>query len=64
MFLLVDIVQDVASKGLCLVYDISKSEELLAALVEQLTSGRRQAVQVTSDTKLFEEGQLGTDPTG
>lgn len=56
--------QDVASKGLCLVYDISKSEELLAALVEQLTTGRRQAVQVTEDTKLFEEGQLGTDPTG
>lgn len=56
--------QDVASKGLCLVYDISKSEELLAALVDQLTTGRRQAVQVTGETKLFEDGQLGSDPSG
>lgn len=61
---LADIVQDVASKGLCLVYDISKSEELLTALVDQLTGGRRQVAKVTSDTQLFEEGQLGSDPTG
>lgn len=47
-----------------MVYDISKSEELLSALVEQLTSGRREAIKVTSDTKLFEEGQLGKDPSG
>lgn len=59
-----DIVQDVASKGLYLVFEYSKSEELLNALVEQLTSGKRQAVQVTDDTKLFEEGQLGTAPSG
>lgn len=59
-----DIVQDVASKGICLIYDNSKSEELLSALVDQLLSGRRHAVQVDSDTKLFEEGQLGKAPTG
>lgn len=59
-----DIVQDVASKGLCLVYDYSQSEDLLNSLVDQLTSGRRQAVQVNSDTKLFEDGQLGKSPTG
>ncbi|XP_018321144.1 proteasome adapter and scaffold protein ECM29 [Agrilus planipennis] len=59
-----DIVQDVASKGICLIYDISKSEELLNSLVDQLMMGRRQAMQVTSDTKLFEEGQLGKTPTG
>lgn len=59
-----DIVQDVASKGLCLVYDYSKSEDLLVSLVDQLTSGRRTAVQVTSTTKLFEEGELGKAPTG
>ncbi|XP_065156025.1 proteasome adapter and scaffold protein ECM29-like [Atheta coriaria] len=59
-----DIVQDVASKGLCLIYDYTKSEELLTALVDQLTSGRRQAVQVSNDTKLFDEGQLGKSPTG
>ncbi|KAB0794456.1 hypothetical protein PPYR_11295 [Photinus pyralis] len=59
-----DIVQDVASKGLCLVYDNSKSEELLNALVKQLTGGRRHVAQVSSDSKIFEEGQLGKAPTG
>lgn len=59
-----DIVQDAASKALCVVYDIYKSDELLQTLVKQLTSGTRQVAQVTSDTKLFEEGQLGSAPTG
>nr|XP_022915862.1 proteasome-associated protein ECM29 homolog isoform X1 [Onthophagus taurus] len=59
-----DIVQDVSSKGLCLVYDYSKSEELLSALVDQLTSGRRSTTNVTASTKLFEEGELGKSPTG
>ncbi|CAG9821949.1 unnamed protein product [Phaedon cochleariae] len=59
-----DIIQDAASKGLCVVYDTYKSEELLSALVKQLTSGTRQVSQVTSDTKIFEEGQLGAAPTG
>uniref|UniRef100_A0A6P7FNW0 Proteasome-associated protein ECM29 homolog n=1 Tax=Diabrotica virgifera virgifera TaxID=50390 RepID=A0A6P7FNW0_DIAVI len=63
-FFFVDIIQDVASKGLCVVYDTYKSEELLQALVKQLTSGSRQVAAVTSDTKLFEEGQLGQSPTG
>lgn len=53
-----------ASKALYLVFEYSKSEELLATLVEQLTSGRRQAIQVSDDTKLFEEGQLGNSPSG
>ncbi|KAL3269226.1 hypothetical protein HHI36_008307 [Cryptolaemus montrouzieri] len=59
-----EIVQDVAAKGLCVFYDTYKSEELLSALVRQLTTGARQVQQVSSDTKLFEEGQLGTAPTG
>ncbi|KAG5880535.1 hypothetical protein JTB14_026768 [Gonioctena quinquepunctata] len=59
-----DIVQDAASKGLCVLYDIYKSEELLSALVKQLTSGSRQTAQVTDNTKIFEEGQLGSAPTG
>nr|CAH7763652.1 unnamed protein product [Callosobruchus chinensis] len=59
-----DIIQDAASKGICVVYDTYKSEELLSALVRQLTSGKRQVAQVTDDTKLFEEGQLGKAPTG
>ncbi|RZC32274.1 proteasome-associated protein ECM29 -like [Asbolus verrucosus] len=40
------------------------NEELLTALVKQLTSGTRQVTHVTDDTKLFEEGQLGKSPTG
>ncbi|CAG2057306.1 unnamed protein product [Timema podura] len=62
-----EIVQDVASKGLALVYESSGEEsqaELVQDLLEQLTSGRRAAVQVTSDTQLFEEGALGKSPTG
>ncbi|XP_015601340.2 proteasome adapter and scaffold protein ECM29 [Cephus cinctus] len=62
-----DIVQDVASKGLGLVYDSSKEDErkaLVSGLLEQLMQGRKTVAQVTSDTKLFEEGQLGKSPTG
>lgn len=59
-----DIVQDVASKCLCVIYDTYKSEQLLSALVKQLTTGTRNVTQVTSDTKLFEEGQLGAAPSG
>ncbi|CAG9861828.1 unnamed protein product [Phyllotreta striolata] len=59
-----DIIQDVASKGLCVVYDTYKSQDLLETLVKQLTSGSRQVAQVSDDTKLFEEGQLGKSPVG
>lgn len=62
--MVLDIVQDAASKALCVLYDIYKSDELLQTLVKQLTSGTGQVTQVTSDTKLFEEGQLGSAPTG
>ncbi|XP_053602483.1 proteasome adapter and scaffold protein ECM29 isoform X2 [Plodia interpunctella] len=62
-----EIVQDVASKGLSLVYqnsDESQRQALVGQIVEQLSSGKRAVTQVTSDTQLFEEGQLGTAPTG
>lgn len=62
-----DIVQDVASKGLSLVYqnsEESQKQELVAQIIEQLTSGKRSVTQVTEDTKIFEEGQLGKAPTG
>ena len=62
-----DIVQDVASKGLGLVYDCGDEESrrrLVNQLLDQLASGRRTVAQVTSDTKLFEEGALGKTPTG
>ncbi|CAH0699772.1 unnamed protein product [Spodoptera exigua] len=62
-----DIVQDVASKGLSLVYqnsDESQKQALVGQIIEQLTSGKRSVAQVTEDTKIFEEGQLGKAPTG
>ncbi|XP_068630379.1 proteasome-associated protein ECM29 homolog [Battus philenor] len=62
-----DIVQDVASKGLSLVYqnsDESRKQALVGEIIEQLTSGKRSVAQVTDDTKIFEEGQLGKAPTG
>lgn len=62
-----DIVQDVASKGLGLVYDCGDEESrirLVNQLLDQLASGRRSVAQVTSDTKIFEEGALGKAPTG
>jgi len=63
----IDIVQDVASKGLGLVYDSGDEESrsrLVNQLLDQLASGRRSVAQVTSDTRLFEEGELGKAPTG
>lgn len=63
----VDIVQDIASKGLGLVYescDENLRAEMLDGLLDQLNSGRRTVQKVTDDTKLFEEGQLGKSPTG
>ncbi|RVE49284.1 hypothetical protein evm_006078 [Chilo suppressalis] len=62
-----EIVQDVASKGLSLVYqnsDESQKQALVGQIIEQLTSGKRSVAQVTDDTKVFEEGQLGKAPTG
>ncbi|XP_046742819.1 proteasome adapter and scaffold protein ECM29 [Diprion similis] len=62
-----DIVQDIASKGLGLVYDSSEESErkvLVSNLLEQLMQGRKTVTQVTNDTKLFEEGLLGKSPTG
>ncbi|KAL6433433.1 hypothetical protein ACFW04_006522 [Cataglyphis niger] len=62
-----DIVQDVASKGLNVVHINSTQEErdvLVSTILEQFTQGRRTVQQVTADTKLFEEGQLGKSPSG
>ncbi|XP_032663557.1 proteasome adapter and scaffold protein ECM29 [Odontomachus brunneus] len=62
-----DIVQDIASKGLSLVHINSKKEErdtLVSNILDQFTQGRRTVQQVTADTKLFEEGQLGKSPSG
>ncbi|XP_055629040.1 proteasome-associated protein ECM29 homolog [Toxorhynchites rutilus septentrionalis] len=62
-----ELVQDVASRGLGIVYSLSSNdnqEELSNLLLDQLIGGRRQVQKVTEDTKLFEEGVLGKAPTG
>ncbi|XP_053994994.1 proteasome adapter and scaffold protein ECM29 [Hylaeus volcanicus] len=61
-----DIVQDIAAKGLSLIHINSTKEQkesLVSNILEQFTKGRKTAQQVTPDTKLFEEGQLGKSPT-
>ncbi|XP_039299836.1 proteasome adapter and scaffold protein ECM29 [Nilaparvata lugens] len=62
-----DVVQDVASKGLAMVYESGSEDmrqQLIKMLVDQLTQGRRTVAQVTQDTEIFEKGALGTTPTG
>lgn len=62
-----DIIQDLAAKGLSLIHANSTQEQrnsLVSTILEQFMQGRRSVQQVTSDTKLFEEGQLGKTPSG
>lgn len=62
-----EMVQDVASKGLGLIYsmcDTSTQEQLSSMLLEKLTGNKRQVMKVNEDTKVFEEGILGNAPTG
>lgn len=63
-----DLVQDVASKGLGLVFECCSTEQqnlLASELVGSLTTDRRPtSIQVTKDTKVFEEGSLGANPSG
>eukprot|EP01103_Thecamoeba_quadrilineata_P013200 TRINITY_DN3590_c0_g1_i1.p1 TRINITY_DN3590_c0_g1~~TRINITY_DN3590_c0_g1_i1.p1 ORF type:complete len:1957 (-),score=534.48 TRINITY_DN3590_c0_g1_i1:30-5876(-) len=62
-----DVIQEVASRGLVLVYEHSGDKgskgSLVSALVETLTQGKKM-VKVSDDTQLFPEGALGTSPTG
>lgn len=62
-----ELVQDVASRGLGIVYSLSDPDsqnELSMLLLDQLTSGRKTVQKVSEDTVLFEEGMLGKAPTG
>ncbi|CAO3594598.1 unnamed protein product [Absidia cylindrospora] len=63
-----DFTQEVASKGLGLVYeygDVKIKEDMLYSLVGTFTEGQTiQAQSVTDNTVLFEEGALGTTPDG
>ncbi|XP_052840253.1 LOW QUALITY PROTEIN: proteasome-associated protein ECM29 homolog [Drosophila gunungcola] len=62
-----EFVQDVASRGLGLVYSLSDSgsqSDLANSLLDQLIGGKRKVNQVSADTELFAEGMLGKTPTG
>ncbi|XP_062591295.1 proteasome adapter and scaffold protein ECM29-like [Saccostrea cucullata] len=62
-----DVTQDIASKGLGMIYEISSSQQkdsLVADLVETLTTGKSSKKEVTGDTAVFEEGTLGKTPDG
>ncbi|KAH8402377.1 hypothetical protein KR009_011602, partial [Drosophila setifemur] len=62
-----EFVQDVASRGLGLVYTLSDSNsqsDLANSLLDQLIGGKRKVNQVSGDTELFAEGMLGKTPTG
>ncbi|XP_016928880.3 proteasome-associated protein ECM29 homolog [Drosophila suzukii] len=62
-----EFVQDVASRGLGLVYSLSDSgsqTDLANSLLDQLIGGKRKVNQVSADTELFAEGMLGKTPTG
>lgn len=63
-----ELVQDVASRGLGLIFSISNESdqsELSNLLLEQLSEGNRgKAKQVVGETLLFEEGVLGKAPQG
>lgn len=63
---IIDIVQDIAAKGLGVIHMNSTKEEkdaLVSSILEQFTQGRKTVQQVTPDTKLFEENQLGKTPS-
>jgi len=62
-----EIIQDIASTGLSLVHAQASPEDqkkILQDLMTTFQSGQRSARQVTSDTKVFEEGSLGAMPGG
>ena len=62
-----EITQDIASKGLALVYEICSAEQkdlLVSELVGTLMTGKRRTQDVTADTQVFEEGSIGKTPEG
>ncbi|XP_075170057.1 proteasome-associated protein ECM29 homolog [Haematobia irritans] len=62
-----EFVQDVASRGLGLVYNLSdpnSQNDLANSLLDQLMGGKRKVNKVNEDTELFAEGMLGKTPTG
>ncbi|MEE6507890.1 hypothetical protein FKM82_017224 [Ascaphus truei] len=59
--------QDVASKGLGLVYELGSEQdqqELVAMLVDTLMTGKRAKHEVSGDTEVFQGTSLGKTPDG
>ncbi|XP_068090418.1 proteasome adapter and scaffold protein ECM29 isoform X2 [Hyperolius riggenbachi] len=59
--------QDVASKGLGLVYELGSEQdqqELVSILVDTLMTGKRSRHEVSGDTELFQGTSLGKTPDG
>uniref|UniRef100_A0A8C5VKA6 Ecm29 proteasome adaptor and scaffold n=2 Tax=Euarchontoglires TaxID=314146 RepID=A0A8C5VKA6_MICMU len=59
--------QDVASKGLGLVYELGNEQdqqELVSTLVETLMTGKRVKHEVSGETVVFQGGTLGKTPDG
>jgi len=55
--LCVELTQDIVSKGLGVVFEKCNAEqkqELVAALVDTLTTGKRKKFEVTDDTPVFQ----------
>eukprot|EP00111_Clytia_hemisphaerica_P000317 TCONS_00000828-protein len=63
-----EVTQDVASRGLSLIYESTSDEnkqEMMEYLTDSLMQGNRPKQQkIDADTKLFEEGALGSSPDG
>ncbi|XP_060085987.1 proteasome adapter and scaffold protein ECM29-like [Ylistrum balloti] len=62
-----DVTQDIASKGLGLVYEVCSSkqkDQLVAELVDTLMTGKRAKQEVTGESKIFEQGSIGKTPDG
>lgn len=63
----IEFVQDVSSRGLSLVYNLSNENdqnELANSLLNQLIGGKRKVNKVDENTEVFAEGFLGKTPTG
>ncbi|XP_021353886.1 proteasome-associated protein ECM29 homolog [Mizuhopecten yessoensis] len=62
-----DVTQDIASKGLGLVYEVcspKQKDELVSELVDTLMTGKRAKQEVTGESKIFEQGSIGKTPDG
>ncbi|EGT34870.1 hypothetical protein CAEBREN_22673 [Caenorhabditis brenneri] len=59
--------QDISAKGMGVVYGLADGplkKGLVDSLMDTLSEGKRSEAKVEKDTKLFEQGQLGSTPTG